>query len=125
MDSYVTQLLSTVVGGILTLSGTYLAQYLKDKKENEEFLKTKMIYHKLLVQEFEKSIQILENHDWKSNPYKAIDYSFFKKNRFKFSVYIPEEVYEYGEFLKLCQVEIYSFDNHELLNDKKEKAKKS
>lgn len=58
MDSNIlnsaTTIFSTLVGGMLTLSGTYLVQYLKDKKENEEFLKTKKIYHKLLIQEFEK-----------------------------------------------------------------------
>lgn len=127
MDSNIlnsaTTIFSTLVGGMLTLSGTYLVQYLKDKKENEEFLKTKKIYHKLLIQEFEKSLSILKKHDWTSNPYKAIDYSFFRKNRFKFSTYIPDEVYEYGEFLKKCQIEIHSFENGESLKIKKMKLK--
>ena len=64
------------MGGLLTLSGTYLAHKLKEKKEHQDFVAKKAIYHKLIVQEFEKAMMILNNHNWNSNPYKDIDYKF-------------------------------------------------
>lgn len=110
LDKFI-PVISAGIGGIIALSGTFATYFFKELKENRQFNKTKAIYHKLLVQEFEKSVLILERHDWTSNPFKDIDYSFFKKNRFQFAAYIPEEMFEYGEFLKQCESMIHAVEN--------------
>lgn len=106
-------LASTIVGGLIALSGTYLLNFLKDKKETKAFNNTKKIYHKLLIQEFEKTLLILNCNDWSDNPLETIDYKFFKQNRFEFSKYIPVEIYEYGEFLKQCEILMHSINDYE------------
>lgn len=127
MDPIITaivSLISSLMGGLLTLSGTYLAHKLKEKKERQDFVAKKAIYHKLIVQEFEKAMMILNNHNWNSNPYKDIDYKFFRQHRFEFAHYIPEEVYEYGEFLKQCEARLHSIDHGETLEEMKEDSYK-
>lgn len=117
-------LASTIVGGLIALSGTYLMDFLKDKKETKAFNNTQKIYHKLLIQEFEKTLWILNCNDWYENPLKAIDYKFFKQNRFEFSKYIPVEIYEYGEFLKQCEILMYSINDYESIDEVKIALKK-
>lgn len=118
LDKFI-PVISAGIGGIIALAGTFVTYFFKEQKESRQFDKTKAIYHKLLVQEFEKSILILERHDWTSNPFKDIDYSFFKKNRFQFAIYIPDEMYEYGEFLKQCESMIHAVENSRSIDDLK------
>lgn len=127
MDQLITStaaisLISSVIGGLLTLSGTYLAYKLEEKQGHKEFLAKKAIYHKLIIQEFEKSIMVLNCHTWRNNPYEDIDYKFFNQHRFEFAHYIPDEVFEYGEFLKQCEARLHSIDNGEPLEEMKEDA---